>query len=154
MTFVDPTSESKSRDFHFLDNSLHKGLRISTFALFWAGIAGVAAWLCHNIIPLSKLTIIGSDNGLSPTRRQAIFWTNPRTLLIGPLGTKSSEILIVFHIFSFKRMHLKMSSGKWLTFWLGLNALTSWICLRKHKKYLHFPSFFDTERSQAHVSTA
>ena len=25
---------------------------------------------------VSKLTIIGSDNGLSPGRRQAIIWTN------------------------------------------------------------------------------
>ena len=27
-------------------------------------------------ICVSKLTIIGSDNGLSPDRRQAIIWTN------------------------------------------------------------------------------
>ena len=30
--------------------------------------------------------IIGSDNGLSPVRRQAIIWTNAGILLIGPLG--------------------------------------------------------------------
>ena len=30
--------------------------------------------------------IIGSDNGLSPARRQAITWTNAGILLIGPLG--------------------------------------------------------------------
>ena len=36
-------------------------------------------------ICLSKLTIIGSDNGLSPGRRQAIIWTNARISLIGPL---------------------------------------------------------------------
>ena len=35
-------------------------------------------------ICISKLTIIGSDNGLSPGRRQAIIWTNARLLLIGP----------------------------------------------------------------------
>ena len=28
---------------------------------------------------VSKLTIIGSDNGLSPRRRQAITWTNEVT---------------------------------------------------------------------------
>ena len=38
-------------------------------------------------------TIIGSDNGMSPSRRQAIFWTNSGILLIGPLETNSSEIL-------------------------------------------------------------
>ena len=46
-----------------------------------------------------KLTIIGSDNGLSPGRRQAIIWTNAGILLIGPLGTNFSEILIEIHIF-------------------------------------------------------
>ena len=43
-------------------------------------------------ICISKLTSIGSDNGLSPGRRQAIIWTNAGILLIGPLGTNFSEI--------------------------------------------------------------
>ena len=34
-------------------------------------------------ICVGNLTIIGSDNGLSPNRRQAIIWTNARILLIG-----------------------------------------------------------------------
>ena len=38
-------------------------------------------------ICLSKLTIIGLDNGLSPGRHQAIFWTNAGILLVGPLRT-------------------------------------------------------------------
>ena len=42
----------------------------------------------------SKLIIIGSDNGLSPDRHQAIIWTNAVILLTQPLGTKFSEILI------------------------------------------------------------
>ena len=33
------------------------------------------------------LSIIDSDNGLSPGRRQAIIWTNAGILLIEPLGT-------------------------------------------------------------------
>ena len=33
-------------------------------------------------ICLSKLTTIGSDNGLSPGQRQAIIWTNEGILLI------------------------------------------------------------------------
>ena len=41
---------------------------------------------------VSKLTIIGSDNGLSPGRRQAIIWTNAGIVLIGPLETNFSEI--------------------------------------------------------------
>ena len=41
-----------------------------------------------------KLTIIGSDNGLSPGQRQAIIWTNAEILLIGLLGKKFGEVLI------------------------------------------------------------
>ena len=79
-------------------------------------------------ICVSNLTIIGSDNGLSPGRRQAIIWTNAGILLIGPLGTNFNEILIEIHTFSFKKMHLKMSSGKWRTFCLGLNVLKAGSC--------------------------
>ena len=74
-----------------------------------------------------KLTIIGSDNGLSPGRRQAIFWNNAGILLIGPLGTNFSEILIGIQTSSFKKMHLKMSSAKWRPFCLGLNVLSTWL---------------------------
>ena len=70
-----------------------------------------------------KLTIIGSDNGLSPARRQAIIWTNDGILLIGPLGTNVSEILIEIYTFLFKKMRLKLSSAKWWPFCLGLSVL-------------------------------
>ena len=76
-------------------------------------------------ICVSKLIIIGSDNGLSPGRCQAIIWTNAGILLIGHLGTNFSEILIEICTFSFKEMYLKMSSGKWRPSCLGLNVL-SW----------------------------
>ena len=55
-------------------------------------------------ICVGNLTIIGSDNGLSPGRRQAINWTNAGTLLIEHLGTNLSEILIKINTFSFKKM--------------------------------------------------
>ena len=74
-------------------------------------------------ICVSKLTIIGSHNGLSPGRRQAIIWTNAEILLIGPLGTHFNETSIEIHTFSFKKIHLKLSSGKWRPFCLGLNVL-------------------------------
>ena len=45
-------------------------------------------------ICIGKLTIIDSDNGLSPGRRQSIIWTNAGIVLIGPLETNFSEILI------------------------------------------------------------
>ena len=73
-------------------------------------------------ICVSKLTIIGSDNGLSPDRRQAITWTNAGLLLIGPLGTNFSEILIEILTFSFKKRRLKVSSAKRRPFCLGLNV--------------------------------
>ena len=72
---------------------------------------------------VGKLTIIASDNGLSPGRRQAIIWTNAGILLFGPLGSNFSEILIEMCTFSFKKMHLKLSSAKWRPFCLGLNVL-------------------------------
>ena len=99
------------------------------------------AYMCHSAWPLtdvaviltqwgrvthicvSKLTIIGSDNGLSPDRRQAIIWTNAGILSIGPLGTNFSEILIEILTFSFKKMSLKVSSAKRRPFCLGLNVL-------------------------------
>ena len=62
--------------------------------------------ICNGI-----LTIIVSDNGLLLGQRQAIIWTNAGILLIGPLGTNFSEIVIEIHIVSFKKMHLKISSG-------------------------------------------
>ena len=58
-------------------------------------------------ICVANLTIIGSDNGLSPGRRQAIIGTNAGILLIRTLGTNFSEILNEVHTFSFKKMHLK-----------------------------------------------
>ena len=74
-------------------------------------------------ICVGKLTIIGSDNGLSPGRRQAIIWTNAGILLTEPLGTNFSEVLIGIQIFSYTKMRLKMSSVKWRPFYLGLNVL-------------------------------
>ena len=91
---------------------------------FVSGSMSVSKWSTHwgrvMHICVSKLTIIGSDNGLSLGWRPAIIWTSARILSIGPLGTNFSEILIELHTFSFKKMHLKMS-GKWWPCCLGLN---------------------------------
>ena len=59
----------------------------------------------------SKLTTIGSDNGLSPGCRQTIIQNNVGILLIGPLGTNFSEILIEINVYSFKKIRLKLSLG-------------------------------------------
>ena len=82
-------------------------------------------------ICVSRLNIIGSDNGLSPDRHQVIIWTNAWILLNGPLGTNFSEIVIEIDKFSFKNMYLKMSSAKWRQFCLGLNVLKA--CLTTDK---------------------
>ena len=81
-------------------------------------------------ICVGKTTIIGSDNGLSPGRRQAIIWTNAGILLIGTLGINFREIWIECHSFPVKKMHVKMSSGKWRPSCLGLNVLISIPCTR------------------------
>ena len=57
------------------------------------------------------------------SRCQAIIWTNAGILVIRTLGTNFSEILSKIHTFSFKKMHLKMSSAKWWLFCLSLNML-------------------------------
>ena len=61
---------------------------------------------------VGKLIIIGSDNGLSPGRRQAIIWTDARILLIRTLETHFSENWHEIHTNSFKKIHLKMLA-KW-----------------------------------------
>ena len=66
---------------------------------------------------------IGSDNGLSPVRRQANISTNTDLLSIRPLGTNFSEILIKIQNYSFTKLHLKLSSAKWQPFCPGVNAL-------------------------------
>ena len=50
--------------------------------LLWPNL--LTHWSQVMDICLSKLTINGSDNGLSPGQREAIIWTNAGLLLIGP----------------------------------------------------------------------
>ena len=70
-------------------------------------------------ICVGNLTFIGSDNGLSPGRCQAIIWTNAWILLTGPLWTNFSKILIKIPTFSLKKMHLKVFVCK-------MAAILSW----------------------------
>ena len=95
-------------------------------AVIWDdGDSQLTHWGRVTHICVGNLTIIGSDNGLSPERRQAIIWTNAAILLIGPLGTNFSEILIEIQTFSLKKIRLKMASAKCRPFCLGLNVLTT-----------------------------
>ena len=80
------------------------------------GIPYLTHWGRVTHIYVGKLT--NTDNGLLPGRRQIIIWTNAGILVNGPLGTNFRKI----HIFSFKKMHLKMSSANWRLFCLGVNV--------------------------------
>ena len=86
-------------------------------------VTSLTHWGRVTHICVSEQTIIGSDNALSPGRRQAIIWTNDGILLIEPLGTNFGELPIEILLFSFKKMRLKVSSAKWRLFPLGLNVL-------------------------------
>ena len=70
-----------------------------------------------------KWVSISSNNGLLPIRRQAIIRTNASIVLIRPLRTISSEILIKLQNLSFTKMDLKISSAKWRPFCPGGNEL-------------------------------
>ena len=61
---------------------------------------------------LVKWVNIGSDNGLSPGRRQAIFLISAGILLIGPLGTNFGEIWIDIRAFHLKKCIWKCRLGK------------------------------------------
>ena len=97
--------------YKYIGNKMDHMNRIRQTIFLW----NLSHWGRVTYICISELSIIGSDNGLSSGRRQAIIWPNAGILLNGPLGT-NSEILIEIHTFSFKKMHLKMSSGKWRPF--------------------------------------
>ena len=91
---------------------------------FCFGLNVLTLWGRVTHMRVSKLIIIGSDNGLSPSHRQAIIWNNDGILLNGPSRTNLNDISIEIYAFSFKKIHLKMASAKWRPFCLGLNVLS------------------------------
>ena len=74
---------------NFFTRTMHAKM---LWTYLWYLILTHWGWVMHTCI--GNLTIIGSHNGLSPGRHQVIIWTNANILLIGPLGTNFSEILI------------------------------------------------------------
>ena len=81
-------------------------------------------------IYISKLTIIGSDNDLSPARRHAIIWTSAGILSVGPLGINYSEILIKIHIdfHSSKCIWKYQEIGKHFVSAFCFNVLIYFVC--------------------------
>ena len=73
----------------------------------------------------SKQIILIHIKANTPGWRQAIIWINAGLLLIGPLGANLRQILIEIYTFSFKKLYLKISSGKCWAFCLVRNVL--WI---------------------------
>ena len=81
-----------------------------------------AEWHIYSSI---KHTIIGSDNGLSNVRHQSIIWNSDGILLMEPLGTNFSEILLT----KLKHFHWRICIWKcrlsnWWPSCPGLNSLT------------------------------
>ena len=110
---VSSIGDVMSPDGHHWNHYAHDALSLT----HWGRVA-------HSCV--SKLTIICSDNGLSPGRCQAIIWNNAGIVLIRILDTSFSEILSEIHTFSFRKMYLKISSVK---FCLGSQRVKSshWI---------------------------
>ena len=82
----------------------------------WPSLFSVAGcrsthWGQMTHICVGKITRISSDSGLAPEQRQTIFWTNTGILLIGPLATNFSEILIEIQAFFLNIIRLKMTSA-------------------------------------------
>ena len=100
-------------------------LSVSVEECFWKNVwwyPAPSSSAAYHIYASMNWVSIGSDNGLSPVRRQAVIETNAGILLIGTLGTNFSEILIEILTFSFKKMRLRVSSAKRRPFYLGLNV--------------------------------
>ena len=101
------------------------------FLIPWSLNKQLTHWGQVMHICFGNLTTICSDNDLLPGRCQAIIWTNAAILLIVPLWSSFSGILIKIQTFSFKKMHFKMSPGKYRPFCLGLNVLKLLDCMCK-----------------------
>ena len=99
----------------------HSNISHKSILIYW--IDQLTHWGRVTHVCVSDLTSIGSDNGLSPGRRQAIIRTNAGILLIRPLGRNFSEFLVEIIIFSFKKTRLNVSSAKRRPFCLSLSEL-------------------------------
>ena len=87
-----------SFDSHFIEVCFY-GSNWWIINISWALLRILTHWGRVTHVYVGKLTNIGSDNGLSPGRRQDIIWTNAGILLIWPLGTNFSETIIDIHTF-------------------------------------------------------
>ena len=110
---------------------LKLGLDVLNIQIILTSSNGLTHWVRVMHICVSNLTITGSDNGLSPGRRQAIIQTNAAILSIGPLGTFFNEIFTKVHTFSFKKVHLKCHLEN------GGHLPSASMCWRERETLLH-----------------
>ena len=111
--------------YHTICSFQNRQMRVKLQSICWSILLiTLTHWGRVTHICVRELTIIGLDNGLSPGRRHSIILTNAGILWSRTSGTNFMGILIEIHTFWFQKMHLKMSSGNWRPFCLGLNALT------------------------------
>ena len=89
------------------DNLLYTKTALNVKQSMWLTHWGRVPHICVN-----KLTMIVSDNCLSPGRRQAVMWSNPGIFFN---GTNLRDISIKIHIFFHSRLH-------------ALNALKYVVC--------------------------
>ena len=103
-------------------------------------IVSLSFAMAKSLMPVS---VIASDNWLSPGRRQAIIWTNAGISFIGPREQTAVKYLSKY-IISFKDLHFTMSSWKWRPFCLVLNVLSSslhlfiWVIYPNSSRLLHW----------------
>ena len=112
------------RDYWNLDSFMIQTLILDVILFFW-DIHLLTHWGRVTNICVSKLTSIGSDNGLSPGPCQAIIWTNAGIVLFGHLGTNFDEIVTkIIHFYLIKCI-LEMPSREWRPFRFGLDVLNA-----------------------------
>ena len=75
------------------------------------------------VMPYKAIVYIGSDNYLSPVRRQTITRNDADLLSIGSLRRVSSEIWFNVQNLSFRKIRFKLLSAKYPPFCFGLNGL-------------------------------
>ena len=78
-------------------------------------------------ICVNNLTSVGSDNVLSPGRRQAIIWNNVGRFSNGPWETNFSEILIINVYIFIQENAFKNAVRKLVCICLGLNVIIQFV---------------------------
>ena len=122
-----PSGSEKPWIFSLLSSSLFSSLSSSSSSssLFKCQNHMLHHWIDWRIYTLINLTLIGSDNGLSPVQRHAIMRNNVESLAVGPLGENLNHIFFEIQNFHLRKTfysklkifiqekQFKMSSAKW-----------------------------------------